>query len=141
VTDHWLPQVEKALIQRRCEVVRREADWALNLVGGGSISLPIPWRIIADDRIAFADQDDGQWFGLSAPLDGQAKANSLIGSRPMRGMRVDRQTLDLAILFEDAVRLDAFSNSSGYEGWSIHLPRSDGGLSVIAMGGGEVAVY
>lgn len=141
MSEDWLPEIEKALLGRSCEVVRREADWALYLVGGGSIALPIPWRIVADDRIAFANEDDGQLFGLPTPIDGQAKANSLVASRVITGIRVDRQTLDLTIYFDEEVRIDAFSNSSGYEGWHIHLPPEVGGLSVVAMGIGEVAIF
>jgi hypothetical protein len=137
----WLPRIEKALIGRECEIARREADWVVNVSGGASIALPIPWRIVAGGRIAFANEDDGQEFGLPAPLDGEVKANSLIASRRITGLRVDGETLDLAIRFEEAVRLDAFSNSSGYEGWHIHLPPEDGSLSVVALGGGEVAIF
>lgn len=101
----------------------------------------MPWRIVAGGRIAFASEDDGQQFGLPAPLDGEVIANGLIGSRRVTGFRVDRETLDLSLRFEGAVRLDAFSNSCGYEGWHIHLSPQDGDLSVIALGGGEVAIF
>ena len=137
----WLPRIEKALLGRVCEIARREADWVVNIRGGASIALPIPWRIVAGGRIAFANEDDGQQFGLPERINGEKKANSLIGSRPITGMRVDPETLDLTVLFEEAVRLDAFSNSSGYEGWHIHLSPDDDSLSVIALGGGDVAIY
>lgn len=141
VTDNWLLEVEKALLGLRCEGVRRDPDWTLNLTGGGSIALPLPWRIVADNRIVFARDDDGQWFGLPAPVDGEAKADSLIALRIITGIRVDRQTLDLTVFFDGEVRLDAFSNSSGYEGWRIYLPPESGGLNVAALGGGEVAMW
>ncbi len=141
MTVDWLPRIEKALLGRRCEIARREADWVVNIRGGASIALPIPWRIVAGGRIAFANDDDGQWFGLPAPVDGEIKANNLIGSRRITGLRVDRETLDLAVLFDEDLRLDAFSNSSGSEGWHIHLSPDDGSLSVVALGGGEVSIY
>jgi hypothetical protein len=90
-----------------------------------SLALPIPWRIVANGRIAFADEDDGQQFGLTAPIDGEAAANDLIGKRPITNLSVDNTgTADLVIHFTDTVRLDAFSNSSGFEGWHINLHQS-----------------
>ncbi|WP_188769704.1 hypothetical protein [Novosphingobium endophyticum] len=133
--------VEKALFGRQCEIARREADWAINIAGGGSIALPVPWRIVTGGLIAFADEDDGQQFGLPAPVDGAATANELIGSRSIIGISVDSQTSDLALHFEDGIRLDAFNNSSGYEGWQISLLPENGGMSVVALGGGGVAIY
>jgi hypothetical protein len=137
----WLAKVEDALIGRQCEIVRREADWAINVVGGGSISLPMPWRIVTNGRIAFANEDDGHKFGLPAPVDGEEKANSLISSRSITSLSIDEQTADLVIHFDGAVRLDTFSNSFGYEGWHIYLPLENGAMSVVALGGGDVAIY
>lgn len=111
------------------------------MVGGGSIALPIPWRIVTNGRIAFANGDDGQQFGLPAPVDGEAKANGLIASQSITSVSIDRQTADLVIHFGDAVRLDTFNNSCGYEGWHINLPPENDGMSVVALGGGEVAIY
>lgn len=135
------PQLEKKLLGRQCEIARREADWVINLVGGGSIALPIPWRIVADGRIVFANEDDGQQFGLTAPVDEEARTNDLIASRSITRMSIDSQTADLTIHFGDAVRLDSFNNSSGYEGWHISLPPENGGMTVIALGGGDVAIF
>ncbi|MCP8892230.1 hypothetical protein [Sphingomonas faeni] len=137
----WLPQLEKALLGRRCKIARREADWVITASGGGSIALPIPWRIVANGRIAFANEDDGQQFGLPSPVDGEAKANELIGERSITSLSIDRQTADLMIYFGDEIRLDTFSNSSGYEGWHISLAPEHGGISVIALGGGDVAIH
>jgi len=137
----WLPRLEQALLGRQSEIARREHDWVITVIGGGSIALPIPWRIVADGRIAFANEDDGQRFGLPAPIDGEAKANGLIASRSITSLSIDMQTADLVIHFGDAVRLDTFSNSSGYEGWHINLPPEDGGMSVVALGGGDIAIY
>ena len=137
----WLSRLEKALLGRRGEIARRAHDWVFTLAGGGSIALPIPWRIVADGRIAFANQDVGQQFGLPAPVDGEARANDLIASLSITSLSIDTQTADLVIHFGDAVRLDAFNNSSGYEGWHISLPLKEGRMSVVAMGGGDLAIY
>ncbi|OWJ59026.1 DUF6188 family protein [Inquilinus limosus] len=139
--DDWRVTLEQNMVGRRCSVERREADWAINLDGGANVSLPIPWRIIAEGRIAFADEDDGQRFGLPSPVDGEAEANRLLAGKAITRVTVHQETADLTLDFEAGVRLEAFSNSSGYEGWKIILPRGSGGLWIIALGGGGVAVF
>ena len=136
-----LLQLEKQLVGRQCEIVRREADWAANLVGGGSISLPVPWRIVANGRIAFANKDDGQQFGLPAPVDGEVEANRLIRGRSISKVLVAPDTADLTLNFGNGLRLDAFNNSAGYEGWQIALPKENGDMLIIALGGGEVVTF
>lgn len=137
----WHPELENRLLGRQCEIVRRKADWVANLVGGGSIALPVPWRIIANGRIAFASEDDGQTFGLPAPLDGEIVAKRLLGGHSITKILVTPDTADLTLHFGRTLRLDAFNNSSGYEGWRIVLPSDDGSISVVALGGGDVAVF
>jgi hypothetical protein len=141
VTQELLDKLKSHLVGRHCSIERREADWAVSLDGGGSISLPVPWRLVADGRIALADRDDGQQFGLPAPLDGQAEANRLIEGRAITNVSIDPETADLAVRFEGSVRLDAFNYSAGYEGWHINLPPEHGGMWVIALGGGDVTVF
>jgi len=58
----------------------------------------------------------------------------------MGGVSVDGQTANLTLHFGNAPRLNAFNNSSGYEGWHVSLPSERGGMSVVAMGGGDVAI-
>jgi hypothetical protein len=136
-----LHALEQNLIGLGCAIERREADWAANLDGGGSISLGVPWRIVAAGRIAFADQDDGHQFGLPAPLDGQAEANRLLAGKAITKVSVDAETADLSIHFDGEVRLDAFNHSAGYEGWQINLPPERGGMWVIALGGGSLSIF
>lgn len=139
--NDWLAQLQTHLVGRQCVIHRRESDWAVSVVGGGCIALPVPWRIVANGRIAFADEDDAQQFGLATPIDGVKRANSLIGSRSITGISVDNETADLTIRFSDGVRLDAFNNSSGYEGWCISVPFHDTCMSVGALGGGAVSIF
>ncbi len=133
--------MERSLIGRCGSIERREGDRALNLAGGGVISLPVPWRIVANGRIAFADEDDRQQFGLPAPVDGEALVNGILDKKVIVGVAVDPETADLSIRFEDAVRLDAFNYSAGYEGWQVSLPPENGGFWLIALGGGDVSFF
>ena len=125
------------LFGRLCKVTKREFDWNFNFGEGLSITASVPWRIVTPDGIAHADRDDGQWFGLPQPVDGEARANSLLSERRVAGVEADELTGDLRIDFGDGVRLDLFNNSSGYEGWQADLTRDDApSLTIIAMGGG-----
>ena len=136
-----LDKLQQHLVGRHCSIERGEVQWSANLEGGGSISLPVPWRIVADGRIAFADEDDGQQFGLPSPLDGQAEANRHLAGKAITGVAIDPETADLTVRFEGNVRLDAFNYSAGYEGWQINLPPEHGGMWVIALGGGELTIF
>lgn len=138
--EDWLIELRTAIVGRFGSVEKREADWAFNFNDGGAVSLGVPWRIIANGRIAFADEDDGQKFGLPKPIDGEAEANRLLNHRAVIDVSVDPETADLALYFAGGLRLDAFNNSAGYEGWQIILPPERGGLWIIALGGGDVSV-
>lgn len=136
LTDLW-----RIWIGRRCSVQRRECDWAVGLHGGGSFTLSAPWRVVHNGRIALADTDDGQRFGLDAPIDGEIWANRLLDGRSITSIVVDLETADLTIYFDGNVRIDVFNNSSGYEGWQAHFLTDGDSISIIAMGGGEVVLY
>ena len=136
-----LSELEQNLIGCVCSIERGEFGWSANLDGGGTITLTGPWRIVAGGRIAFADSDDGQQFGLPAPLDGEAQANRLLAGKAIRKVAIDAQTADLTIEFAGGARLDVFNYSAGYEGWQINLPPERGGMWVIALGGGEFTIF
>ena len=74
------------------------------------------------DGISHGDEDDGQWFGLPEPVNGEARTNELLQGKRVVGVELDEQTADLRIVFDDGVRLDFFNNSSGYEGWQAAVP-------------------
>ncbi|WP_159798428.1 hypothetical protein [Croceibacterium salegens] len=139
--DELIQRLEQNLLGRCVMIERREGDWAGNIDGGGVVSLGVPWRIVAQGRIAFADEDDGQKFGLPSPVDGEVEANRLLAGKPIIGITIDDETGDLTVMFEGNLRLDAFNNSAGYEGWQIDLPPDLGGMWVIALGGGEISVF
>ena len=56
-------------------------------------------------------------------------------------MLVAPDTADLTLYFGNGLRLDAFNNSAGYEGWQIGLPNENGDMLIIALGGGEVVTF
>lgn len=137
----YLAEFEGALVGCHLSIQRREHDWLASLGGRNEIRVSTPWRIVANGRIAFADQDDGQKFGLPAPLDGEAEANTLVQGKAIIEAVVDRQTADLTLHLIDGTRVDVFNHSSGYEGWEATVATPSGGILVIALGGGGVSIF
>jgi len=105
------------------------------------ITVSVPWRIIQDGRIAFADSDDGQRFGLPEPINGEARANALINEMRVIDVEIDFLTADFHVRLEGETRIDVFNHSSGYEGWQGQYQSDTEGVSVIGLGGGGVAFF
>lgn len=134
-----LDTFEACMTGQRClSIKHRENDWLFELSEGSLIALNVPWRIVCEGRILFADEDDGQLFGNSEPVIGEEVANHSLGGQSIVKAVVDRETGDLALHFGDSLRIDAFNNSSGYEGWTATC-NFDGVLfELVALGGGEI---
>jgi len=115
---------------------RREHDWAFEFGKDVGVRVSCTWRILVDGRMKFAGDDDGQQFGLPNPLDGEEEATRLLGQRSIKNLTIRPDTGDLCIVFDGGATLEFINDSSGYEGWELHA----GGLAVIALGGGGLAV-
>lgn len=136
-----LARFEQAFVGRGCLLERDPPFWRAHFGDGFTIAFRTPWRIVANGRIALGNEDDGHPFGLPAPLDGEARAASLLAERIVEAVRIDGETGDLRIAFDGNVRIDVFNQSCGYEGWDARYAAADGShLTLVAMGGGEIAV-
>ncbi len=139
-TQGFLTEFERLLVGKTCSIRRLEFSWAVSFAGGPGLMIEAPWRIVSNGRIAISAYDDGQMFGLGAPLDAQAEANRLLRGRVVLRASVDRETADLTLQFDGGPRLDVFNNSAGHEGWQASGASIAGEVwSVIALGGGDVA--
>jgi hypothetical protein len=112
-------------------------SWSFDFEGWLRLNIQCPWRVVTDRGIALGSEDDGQKFGLPAPVDGVAVASQLLAATPLIQVLVTQKTGDIAFEFESGVRLEIFNNSSGYEGWNCS---TSSGLEVIGMGGGTTAI-
>lgn len=130
-----------AFVGRTCSVERREHRWTFTFGTDAGLGVFAPWRIVTGSSIAFADTDDHQWFGLPQPVDGQARSNELLGGRRVISFDVDVKTADIQIRFEGDLRLEVFNNSSGYEGWEAAVQVDGQTISVVGLGGGDLAIY
>lgn len=130
-----------ALQGRDCRVTRREADWNFDFGERLNIAVSVPWRVVTSDGIVHGDEDDGQWFGLPQPVDGEARTNELLQGQKVVGVELDGLTADLRVMFDGDARLEFFNNSSGYEGWQASVPAGGKELTVIALGGGRLTTH
>ncbi|WP_267381292.1 MULTISPECIES: hypothetical protein [unclassified Sphingomonas] len=133
-------EFERAFVGRACSIEREPPFWRADFGDQNTILFCVPWRIAADGRVAFGDNDDGQLFGLPSPVDGVERSANLLRNRIVENVQLDRQTGDLRIIFSYDTRIDVFNHSCGYEGWYAYYYANGERWSMIAMGGGEIAV-
>lgn len=119
-------------------VERSDYDWLFRFENNISLRATCPWRIIVEGRIALGDGDHAQQFGLPKPIDGAAQSNGLLLNKAIESIAVREDTGDLTFRFEGRTVLEILNTSSGYEGWQLNDGAS---LNVIAMGGGELAIW
>ena len=122
----------------RCTSVELYAhgSWSFDFEGRLRLNVQCPWRIVSDGGIALGSEDDGQQFGLPAPVKGEAVALHLLAATPLEQLLITEKTGDVVFELESGIRLEVFNNSSGYEGWNCG---TSSGLAVIGMGGGTTA--
>jgi len=126
------------LVGRRFQsLTRREFDWVLYFDNDASIVVECLWRLLESGRIRFTSEDDGQQFGLPAPVDAAAEVNERIVGSTITEVDLRQGLLDLELRFSTGHALQFIPNSSGYEAWNA----STGNTQFIAVGGGELAVF
>ena len=101
--------------------------------GDATLNLECPWRLLLNGAIAFGGDDDGQQFGLPAPLDGVKATEKLLSGSLVSLVEIREGCSDLSLTFQNGVRLEAFNSSAGYEGWTCS---GKGGVTVVAQGSG-----
>ncbi len=72
--EEQLVRLEGALIGKSCVVRRREGEWVFDLSDDTYVSVSVPWRVVANGRIALSSEDDGQMFGRGSPLNCETEA-------------------------------------------------------------------
>jgi hypothetical protein len=120
--------------------VRLEHDWTFQFGDAGTVVASCPWRILADGRIAHADEDDGQQFGLPKPVDGVERAMGILSGRKIVSVEVSPISGDLKIHFAGDRTLEFFNNSSGYEAWQATVVQAEKTVNVVAQGGGQISI-
>jgi hypothetical protein len=130
--------LETMLLGLPCtEVAKAGHLWQLTFGdGNATLNLECPWRLLSHGAVVYGGDDDGQQFGLPAPLDGVKETRKLLDASSVSSVEVREACSDLSLKFENGVILEAFNGSSGYEGWTC----SGKSGTVVAQGGGNLAV-
>jgi hypothetical protein len=140
MTMDYLSQLRTALLGRDCRIERSDPDWFFHFAPDAWFVISCPWRIVARGRIAFADEDHGQLFGLARPVDGEARSNELLGGAHVVDVSISAETADVVIQLEGGSRIEVFNNSAGYEGWNATFPAGPDRVRLIGLGGGKTTV-
>jgi hypothetical protein len=122
-------------------IARYENSCTFQFGDGQKFNAYCPWRIVVDGHIACSDEDHGHWFGLDAPVDVQVVANRHLLREKVIAVEISKGTGDVAIVFENSIRLELFNNSSGYEAWEAFVRRDSAQYNIIAQGGGQILVW
>jgi hypothetical protein len=117
--------------------IHREYDWVLSFDGEANLVVACLWRLIESGRIRFTSQDEGQWFGLPAPVDAAAEVTRRLAGTLVEAVELRDGTLDLDIRFSSGHVLQVIPDSSGYEAWNLSGHNSQ----FIAVGGGNLAIF
>lgn len=126
------------LTQRRLQsVLRRDGDWVFSFDNGAALVVSCLWRFLEDGRIRLTSADEGQQFGLPAPVDAAAELNRRVANAAVEGVVLLANTLDLELRFDTGHVLQFIPDSAGYEAWIAN----DREQQFIAVGGGELAIF
>jgi hypothetical protein len=118
-------------------LTRREYDWVVALDKDASLVIACLWRLVESGRIRCTSEDDGQQFGLPAPVDAAAEVNFRLAGAAVEAVELRQGLLDLELRFSTGHLLQIIPDSSGYEAWNVCC----GNRQFIAVGGGELATF
>jgi len=96
-----------------------EHSWALKF-SDCSITAECLFRVIVDGRIAVTNNDDGQKYGLPAPVDVSHELNVLLGQSNIVLSKLSDNGRDLSLVFSNGVQLQLIAEFSGYEAWNVN---------------------
>jgi hypothetical protein len=100
-------------------VERREYDWVFTFDGGIPLTAECLWRLLADGVICCTSNDDGQKFGLPAPMDAAAKLDDCLRGCRIVAATMREGSLDLSLTFDNGIALELIPDSCGYEAWQL----------------------
>jgi hypothetical protein len=134
--------MQQSIAGRRCSVERHDSTWCFVFGGGAvdgcTVTTTSWWRIISGGRIAHSVADDGQLFGLPAPVNGLERSDALLSGVFAVSTYLEDITSDLRIEFERGIRLDIMNSSCGYESWAANFRQAENDITLIGSGGGEL---
>jgi hypothetical protein len=123
--------------RRLLSVIRQEHQWVFEFECNSGVTVECLWRLLEDGRIRVTSEDDGQQFGLPAPVVAADEVSRRIVGSSVVSVALRDGTLDLELRFQTSHVLQIVPTSSGYEAWNA----GNGERQYIAVGGGELAIF
>lgn len=137
-TKEIYPDLKWLIGRSFAKVEKKDYSWFFNFDDGSTIATHgSPWRLIAANRIATTSEDDGQMFGLPAPVSAAARVNDAIGQNQIVWFELKNNTGDLIIHFSNNTSLEFLNLSSGHEAWCT----CHGEQKIFCLGGGELSIF
>jgi hypothetical protein len=125
------------LVGRRLKSVeKKDFSWFFILDDSSTVSTESHWRLI-QQRVVLTSDDDGQLFGLTAPVNAAKRVTEVIGDKLVDRFELDECTGDLSLCFDNHATVQFITLSSGYEGWRL----GHGDQQIICLGGGELSIF
>ena len=116
---------------RNCtEIIRHEYSWQFVFGEGCSLTIECPWRVVAGGRIAIAQSDHQQKFGLPAPVDVPAEMSNLLSEAIIVDVTVAAESSDIRIDFDNGARLELFADSQDMNHGKFKIPTANFGLAL-----------
>jgi hypothetical protein len=112
-------------------------DWQFTFDNDARLVVACLWRLLEDGRIRVTSSDQGQKYGLPAPIEAAREVNTLIAGAQVESIVLRPYTLDLMLKFSATHTLQIIPNSSGYEAWQLYHKTAQ----FIAVGGGELTIF
>ena len=119
--QQFLADLGEEILGRTARVERSEGNPVISIGDDLRIAVGSQWRLVDCEGVIVTDTDDGQWFGLSAPVSAPALATETLAGQKVAGIKFDATTGDLRIYFDGGLTLEIITNSSGYESWVMWL--------------------
>lgn len=114
---------------------RREYDWVLSFEGNAHFVITCLWRLLEQGTIKVTSEDDGQQFGLPAPVDAAGEVNRLLPGTWVDSVKLNDGTLDVDLRLSNGMVFQILPDSGGYESWTATNETTE----FIAMGGGMLS--
>jgi hypothetical protein len=123
--------------QQFVSLERRDYDWVVTFGPEMKLTIECLWRLLENQRIRFASTDEGQRFGLPAPVNAAAEVNQRIAGKQIVSVDLREGTLDLTLGLSTGHAFQILPESSGYEAWQAQFRTA----MFVAVGGGNLAMF
>ena len=140
VPPSWL---ESVLVGTELASLVRLGDhcWQIGLHDHCTITTDSLWRLLGPSGIIVTSEDEGQRFGLPAPINVcELVMGSITTRMAVKALSISPVTADLRLDFGQGVILEIVSSSCGYEAWSLRSDINGDILELIAGGSGRLSV-